>query len=393
MSNATMSIKSFLEVASVLPARTSVLLRADHGVGKSMLARLVTKIRAGNEFDGIERELIDIRLSQMTDGDMLGLPSTDGNVTRWNPMEWFQKACEQPCTLFLDELNRANNEIMQAAFQIILDRELAGRKLHPQTLVMAAINTSAKYTVNEVDPALQDRFFVCDLVPTVEDWLSWAQERNPVKNRQNIHALVVDFIRTNENWLDTPKDIADPADQQPSRRSWEFVSDALVECNVVDDPDSNKFLNICVGFLGREAAIKFRAYAKTIDRQISAEDVLSSYTSKKVQKKLKNSGTETTQDLWNELIEKVSGHIISTGMTDFTEKQGKNMQAFMKDLPGELRIKLWTELTSKGIENLTLSVAVHKWCGELVLDVFGVPAGEAGIGITPNIPSIFASQE
>src|SRR5437867_2646181 len=85
-------------------------------------------------------------------------PSTDWNVTRFNPPEWYMQACERPMVLFLDELNRATNEVMQAAFQIVLDRQLNGWKLHPLTRVYAAINMGANYTVNEMDPALLDRF-------------------------------------------------------------------------------------------------------------------------------------------------------------------------------------------------------------------------------------------
>lgn len=393
MANASMSIESFLEVAKILPVTTSILMRGNHGIGKSKLAKLIGELRASKELDGIEREFIDIRLSQMTDGDMLGLPSTDGKVTRWNPMEWFQKACTKPCTLCLDELNRATGEVMQASFQIILDRELAGMKLHKDTIVISAINTASQYSVNEVDPALLDRFFVCDLVPTPKDWLNWAETKNESKLiKQNVHPIIVDFIRGNEAWLDTPKDLADPTDVAPSRRSWEFVSDALVKCGVVNDPDDARFLTLCKGFLGQEAALTFRKFAKEQDRQISAEDVLNSYTSKKVQKKLRNADGNVTQDLFNELIQKVASHCHGTEMKDLTDKQGKNVAAFMKDLPHELRIQFWTVMTEKGVENLTFSQAVHKYCGELVLEVFGVLPGEAGVGMVPNIPSMFNSE-
>ena len=165
MSN--MSIKTFLTVSEVLPVETSILIRGPHGIGKSQVVRQVAK--------HFNLPVVDRRLSQMTEGDMIGLPSTDGEVTRFNPPDWYKNACTKPICLFLDELNRATPEVMQAAFQIVLDRELNGWKLHPETRVYAAINHSAAYTVNEMDPALLDRFWTIDLEPTVEDWLA----RNP----------------------------------------------------------------------------------------------------------------------------------------------------------------------------------------------------------------------
>src|SRR6266567_850685 len=137
----TMSVRTFLKVGRSLPANISVLLRAPHGVGKSQVVRQLGRSiaddlqKAGSVKDAELVEHIDRRLSQMSEGDVIGLPSTDGNVTRFNPPDWFKRACDKPCILFLDELNRATPEVMQAAFQIVLDRELNGWKLHPLTRV------------------------------------------------------------------------------------------------------------------------------------------------------------------------------------------------------------------------------------------------------------------
>ena len=53
--------------------------------------------------------------------------------------------------------------------------------------------------------------------------------------------------------------------------------------------------------------------------------------------------------------------------------QGRDLAAFMKDLPGELRVSAWSKLTQgAGTENLELAKSVHKYCVESVLEVFGV---------------------
>jgi MoxR-like ATPase len=180
----------FMEIGQDLPANVSVLLRGNHGIGKSQVIKQLGR-RIKDVLKMPSFETIDRRLSQMTEGDMIGLPSTDGETTRFNPPDWYKRACTMPVLLFLDELNRATPEVMQAAFQIVLDRELNGWKLHPETRVYAAVNDSASYNVNEIDPALLDRFWCIDLSPTHADWLDWARSKDP-QYGGNIHQTVVD---------------------------------------------------------------------------------------------------------------------------------------------------------------------------------------------------------
>lgn len=365
----TMTIKTFTAVVPRLPRTTSVLLRGAHGIGKSQVVRQVAAQIA--ELEGLKDfEVMDRRLSQMSEGDMIGLPSTDGEVTRFNPPEWYKIACDKPVCLFLDELNRATPEVMQAAFQVVLDRELNGWKLHPQTRVFSAINHSASYTVNEMDPALLDRFWTIDLIPTTEDWLTWARKLG------QIHATVVEFIASNEKWLDTPKD-TDPGKVTPSRRSWERLSNALESAGVIDTPDNVMFYPMCLGYIGTEATIAFHSFAKTMDNQVSGEDVMERYQT------IKGKIAKLGQEKQNIVIEKVSDYVTKKLKT-LNDAQGANLRDFMTDLPGELRVSAWSKLTAGGVENLDLAKSVHKWCVTSILDVFGVKNEIAAAGPTAD---------
>jgi len=359
----TMSIKTFMNVAVHLPKEFSVLLRGPHGIGKSQVVRALSGILASKCNEPRLANVVDRRLSQMSEGDMVGLPSTDGEVTRFNPPDWFKSACDEPCTLFLDELNRATPEVMQAAFQIVLDRELNGWKLHPDTRVFAAINSSAAYTVNEMDPALLDRFWTIDLTPTVADWVSWARDGH-------IHDIVTDFIAGNEKWLDSPTD-GEPGKVQPSRRSWERLSIALTSSGVIEDANNPIFYPMCLGFVGTEATISFHSFVKMIDSQVSGEEILNDYPKSK--KKVAKLG----QEKQNVLIEKVTDYIVKNS-NNLTDNQGINLAAFMRDLPGELRVAAWSKLTQgTGQDNLTIAKFAHKYCVDSVLEVFGVSADTA----------------
>ena len=66
--------KTFVSLApAVSAARLPVLLRGRHGIGKS---QVVYQMAAEMGLPVIER-----RASQMTEGDLVGLPSIDGNVS------------------------------------------------------------------------------------------------------------------------------------------------------------------------------------------------------------------------------------------------------------------------------------------------------------------------
>jgi hypothetical protein len=348
-----MQVRTFLKVAPLLPGETSVLLRGAHGIGKSQVVRQVAK--------HFNLPVTDRRLSQMSEGDMIGLPSTDGEVTRFNPPDWYKAACKSPVCLFLDELNRATPEVMQAAFQIVLDRELNGWKLHPNTRVFAAINTGGTYTVNEMDPALLDRFWTVDLTPDTQDWLTWAKESGKV------HDNVVTFIAGNEKWLDPPKG-GDPGAVSPSRRSWERLSNALCLANVAELPDDPMFYPLCLGYVGTEATIAFHGYVKTIDAQVTGQEIIEEFD--KVKKKIDRLG----QEKLNIAIEKMADYV-TKNLATLDDNQGKNLRAFMNHLPAELRVSAWSKLTAGGVEKLELAKSVHKWCVDGILSVFGVDKG------------------
>ena len=147
-----------------------VLLRGRHGVGKSEVVYQYAH-EAG-------MPVVERRASQMTEGDLLGLPSTDGEVTTWNAPDWLKAASDSPVVLFLDEVDRATPEVRQGIFELTDSRKIAGVRLHPDTLIFAAVNGGqhgSQYQVGEMDPAELDRWTVFDVEPTVEDWLGWAK--------------------------------------------------------------------------------------------------------------------------------------------------------------------------------------------------------------------------
>lgn len=381
MSQTFMHVRNFLATAPFLPADQSVMMRGPHGVGKSQIARQIAEIIKKNE--GLEEfEVIDRRLSQQTEGDMIGLPSTNGEVTRFNPPDWYHKACKKPCFLLLDELNRATNEVMQAAFQIVLDRELNGHKLHPQTRVYTAVNTGGQYSVNEIDPALLDRFWCVDLSPDTQDWLAWATSEGKICD------TVVDFIRANEKFLHPVKN-HDPGSVQPSPRSWERLSRALVSAKVQDKPVESVFYQLSLGFIGIEPTIAFCDFAKNTASHVTGEDIIDKFGTKEIKARVDKLST----DRLNGVIEKAIEYV-ATFTKPLTKNQQKNLKDFMESLVPELRIKLFSGVMQAHTSRTDVMKSIHAATVEqIVTGVFGVTVGQAGVGQTPKIPGFLQPKD
>ena len=69
-------------VDHVTAERKPVLLRGRHGIGKS------TVVYQYAEQHGIE--VVERRASQMTEGDLVGLPVITDSSTTFNPPDWFK---------------------------------------------------------------------------------------------------------------------------------------------------------------------------------------------------------------------------------------------------------------------------------------------------------------
>lgn len=351
-----MDIKTFNIVAPNLPADIAVLMRGPTGVGKSHLGKAVAEAK--------ELPFIDVRLSTMSEGDVAGYPDIEGMkesgiMTMCMP-SWFIRACREPVVLMLDEMNRALPGVQQSAFQLVLDRELGNDKdgtpykLHPETRIIAAVNHGAEYDVNDMDPALLRRFWVCDLIPTADDWITWA-------NAKGIDAVLVDFIRQHPEHLRVDPTEVEPGTVCPNPASWHRINDALVAMQMAPaDVAGNKrpdgFYAVALGMVGTEAAIAFTDFVEGYEMVLSAEDVLNDYDSKR--DTVKGLGNDRV----NALIEKLRNHCVDN---KWTQKQANNVAAFAKDLPGEMMVSLWNGLSAtQQMQNIQ---KMHKLIGQDVV--------------------------
>jgi hypothetical protein len=267
----SVTFKTFRKVVKrVIEGRHPVLVRGRHGIGKSEVIKQIAK---DHELAPVER-----RASQMTEGDLMGLPLLDGDSTSWNPPDWYKDCCENARLLFLDEVDRGSPEVCQGLFELCDSRKLNGHKLHPDTLIFAAINGGKhgqQYQVRTMDPAENDRYTIFDLDPSVDDWLDWASlPKLPGSRATNIHPIIWNFINQNHGHLEH-KDNFEPNEVYPSRRSWKRFSDTCVRGDLIEAGKTNDEVYVLASaYLGLEAASAFQAYVASYKYRISADDLL-----------------------------------------------------------------------------------------------------------------------
>ena len=246
---------------SIIDAKFPILIRGRHGIGKSTIVYQIAEQRG--------LPVVERRASQMTEGDLLGLPKVEGNVTQWLAPEWLHNACNNPVILFLDEVDRATMEVRQGIFELCDSRKIAGYSLHPDTVIFACVNGGGdhgdQYQVGEMDPAELDRYTVFDVKPTVEDWLSWADG--------NVNQVIWDFINDNHTHLEHNDDY-EPNKVYPSRRSWERLSKTVGDQDLKALAGSGVLYHLTTSFVGFEAAVALVDYVNKYQKIVTVEDIL-----------------------------------------------------------------------------------------------------------------------
>ena len=246
-----------LEVLEATPASQNIMLMGKHGIGKSQILE--------KYFTAKGARVVTLFLGQMADpGDLIGLPhkNEETGKTEFLPPYWFPTD-GKPVVLFLDELNRARPEVLQTIMDLALNRKLAGKSLPEGSRIISAVNNGDEYQLTELDPALVSRFNIYEFVPSVDEWLLWA-------NKNGIDERVIKFIGANHGDLDggVPNG-EDCLEKSPDRRAWHRVSDIILGKENLTEAHKS----IIAGIVGQKAANRFFEFLSK-NRILSASELL-----------------------------------------------------------------------------------------------------------------------
>lgn len=326
-------------------AEVPTLIHGRHGVGKSQGIKQVSEEleyvhpTKGKQTYGF----IDLRLGNMEVGDLLGLADfvTDENgnnvATKFMRPSWLPIDPDSCGILFLDEINRARRDVLQAAFQLVLDKKIHEYELPKGWVVVGACNPNTdEYIVTDIgDAAFLDRFCHIKLQPSVAEWIDHAHD---VK----FDADIIDFVR------DQPEMLASKGEDfelevTPSARSWEFINRLIVAKTPI-----NILQELSMGIVGTTAAIAFMESRRSADKPFKAEQVLKEFP--KIKKKVEkySDPKDNRIDILKATCDNLLRHA-EKRTKDLNPTEKSNLVAFMKAIPVEMMFANIKELYYKEV--------------------------------------------
>lgn len=283
-------------------SRVSLFIHGIQGLGKSMGVKKY--VNENFHFgDKIPYGYVDLRCASMESSEVRGLPDKkDGKVVYYPPDElpygeWINNKGEvygevgsskpddiddikwvmHRGILVLEEINRAEDDIHQAIFQLVYDFAIGKWKLPTGWSIVATGNpTGGNFIVNHFmhEDAFKDRF-IHVTVSVDDDYMkSWVGYMSDLNVNDSIIDNITNFCLTQPDYLSQDVECDDLV-IAPSPRSWEMV--AKVE-NVISEMDQNDDIKrirfeILSGLIGQDTALAY------IDNQVEVtpKEVMSDF--------------------------------------------------------------------------------------------------------------------
>jgi hypothetical protein len=197
---------------------TPTMIWSGPGIGKSSAIRQVA--------DEMGIGFKDLRLALLNPVDLRGLPMVDKETStaKWLSPEYLPNAERdgERGILFLDEINLAPAAVMNAGYQLILDRRVGEYTLPKGWVVVAAGNRAKdRASVTKFPAPLANRFVHIEIEADVDDWKRWAMN--------HMEPQIVAFIsKFPQHLYKAPETLPAGENSFPTPRSWSYANNLFV---------------------------------------------------------------------------------------------------------------------------------------------------------------------
>jgi len=252
----------------------TTLVQGHMGSGKSTILKLLGKRLPTHTmvyFDCTTKDLGDMSLPVLNSID------TEGYV-RHVPNEELGIHLGKPVIVMVDEYGKANPSVKNALLRFMLEREFAGYKLHPDSIIFATTNLGAEGVGDILPPHARNRITIIKMrkstnVEYIEDFAL----------DNDIDPALIAWMQDKPELFHSFEDVADPKDNvyiyHPldktrtsfvTNRSLHASSDWLKVRHMLDDTALTAAL---IGTIGAPAAAELATYVKFADQLPTLESI------------------------------------------------------------------------------------------------------------------------
>lgn len=271
--NVGSSINQLARAIHKVGHKRTVLVEGDMGWGKTSLLKLLAALLPTHVPLHMDMTTLDI-------GDLFvpNFKSIEGTgVVSFAPNEHLGLHLDKPVILMFDEIGKANPAVKNAAMRIILEREMNGLKLHPDSIVFATTNLGAEGVGDLLQAHQRNRITVMRMrKPTGPEWVEWAIQAG-------LDLSVIAWANDTPQVFHNFSDYKDPKENAmiyhplaPERtafatgRSMEAASDWMKEREFMDNQTLRAALT---GTIGAEASSSLYTYYKLGEDLPKLEDI------------------------------------------------------------------------------------------------------------------------
>lgn len=339
----------------------AVMVHGLHGIGKSQ------SIKQYCDENGLE--FVDRRLSQMESGDLLGLPDLSGDTTTFKTPDWLPRDPEWKGIIFLDEINRARQDVLQGVFQLVLDRQLGSYTLPVGAHVVTAVNpnTDNYQTTHIFDEALLDRFLHIKLEPTQDEYFQY------MKSNSKYNRDFIEYLQANGDMIENSKLQGFSLDVKPSRRSNAKAAELYAQ-GMPEDIERE----MIAGLIGLESAVAFHKWMVNNEvKPFTLDEILGDYN--KIQEKVEKYSDQFAgrHDVINTTYGNIKTELQVIEKAAFTATEKENFLKFLFTTPKEIAHNFCQEL----LKDTSNKPSVNAFREDVIL----APETDDFFGITPEI--------
>jgi len=343
-----MNISTFKRTLPVLLRNNIVpFVWGAQGIGKSQSVEQVARDQ--------DMGFVHLHLATQEVGDLVGLlvQQPDGTVAHARP-EWLPTGGRG--IIFLDELNRAAPDVIQAMFSFITSKTIHRHRLPAGWSIVAAGNHGDSFTVTDTsDAAWMSRFCHLTLEPDTAEFVTYLESRGFLG--------VADFVRVHPE-LTSKRGSKVDITITPDNRSYDTMIGPLER----EELSEEVRFELYEGILGATAAISFMNFRRAETKRLKLATILTK--PEEARKLLNELETDTVRfDLMAAPIDELVAKLTSNPAFLETEGYVANLAQYLQIVPlellGQTVKKLGTVAFSHKMDLLNMPALVDRFRSNL----------------------------